>query len=215
MLHQPSMANILLWSVYVLIVSYCCCLVAKSCLTLCDLMDCSPPDSSVHGISQARFLGWVVISFSRASSWPSNQNFASSLSCLACKFLFVCLFLPLSHLGSLPHVYTYFNLSYIIHHRLETLSCHGEQYLLSRIITSYWWDSSYKDKFAIFTLKGMIVSQWDYGLDPPMWLCKILSLVFLFRCFSLLFLLCIYHWAPREAHAVSGGRKNHVKAFSW
>ena len=31
-------------------------LVAQSCLTLCDLMDCSPPDSSVHKIFQARIL---------------------------------------------------------------------------------------------------------------------------------------------------------------
>ena len=30
--------------------------VAQSCLTLCNPMDCSPPDSSVHGISQARIL---------------------------------------------------------------------------------------------------------------------------------------------------------------
>ena len=30
------------------------CSVAKSCLTLCDLMDCSPPGSSVRGIYQAR-----------------------------------------------------------------------------------------------------------------------------------------------------------------
>ena len=34
---------------------------AQSCLTLCDPQDCSPPDSSVHGISQARILEWVVI----------------------------------------------------------------------------------------------------------------------------------------------------------
>ena len=27
-------------------------------------MDCSPPGSSVHGISQARILEWVAISFS-------------------------------------------------------------------------------------------------------------------------------------------------------
>ena len=40
---------------------------AQSCLTLCDLMDCSPPGSSVHGISQARILEWVAISFSRGS----------------------------------------------------------------------------------------------------------------------------------------------------
>ena len=31
-------------------------------------MDCSPPGSSVHGISQTRILEWVAISFSRASS---------------------------------------------------------------------------------------------------------------------------------------------------
>ena len=31
-------------------------------------MDCSPPGSSVHGISQARILEWVAISFSRGSS---------------------------------------------------------------------------------------------------------------------------------------------------
>ena len=31
-------------------------------------MDCSPPDSSVHGILQARILVWVAVSFSRGSS---------------------------------------------------------------------------------------------------------------------------------------------------
>ena len=41
-----------------------CYLVAQSCLALCDTMDCSPPDSSVHGIFQARTLEWVAISFS-------------------------------------------------------------------------------------------------------------------------------------------------------
>ena len=35
-----------------------CCLVIKSCL-FCDPMDCSPPGSSVHGISQARILKWL------------------------------------------------------------------------------------------------------------------------------------------------------------
>ena len=34
----------------------------------CDLMDCSPPGSSVHVISQARILEWVAIFFSRGSS---------------------------------------------------------------------------------------------------------------------------------------------------
>ena len=38
--------------------------VAQSCLTLCDPMDCSLPGSSLHGIFQARVLGWVAIAFS-------------------------------------------------------------------------------------------------------------------------------------------------------
>ena len=33
------------------------CLVAQSCLTLCDLMDCSPPGSSVHGDSPGKNTG--------------------------------------------------------------------------------------------------------------------------------------------------------------
>ena len=38
-----------------------CVLVAQSCLTLCDPIDCSLPGSSVHRILQARILGWVAI----------------------------------------------------------------------------------------------------------------------------------------------------------
>ena len=37
----------------------------------CDPMDCNPPVSSVRGISLARILEWVAISFSRQSSWDS------------------------------------------------------------------------------------------------------------------------------------------------
>ena len=38
----------------------------KSCLTLCDPIDGSPPGSPVPGILQARTLEWVAISFSNA-----------------------------------------------------------------------------------------------------------------------------------------------------
>ena len=41
----------------------------KSCLTLCDPMDGSPPGSPVPGILQARTLEWVAISFSNAWKW--------------------------------------------------------------------------------------------------------------------------------------------------
>ena len=51
-----------------------CCLVAKSCLTLSDSMHCSPPGSSVRGISQATILEWVAISSSRRSTYPSQGS---------------------------------------------------------------------------------------------------------------------------------------------
>ena len=61
----------------------CCCLVAKSCPTLCDPMECSPPGSTLHGISQARTLEQVAISFSRGSSQSRDQ---ARVSCLAGGF---------------------------------------------------------------------------------------------------------------------------------
>ena len=45
----------------------CACSVAQLCPALCDPMDCSPPGSSVHGISQARILEWAAMPFSRGT----------------------------------------------------------------------------------------------------------------------------------------------------
>ena len=56
------------------------CSIPPSCPTICDSMDCSLPDSSVHGISQTRRLEWVAVSLSRGSSRPRDQN---CISCLA------------------------------------------------------------------------------------------------------------------------------------
>ena len=39
---------------------------AKSCPTLCDPIDGSPPGSSVPGILQTRIVEWLAISFSNA-----------------------------------------------------------------------------------------------------------------------------------------------------
>ena len=49
-------------------------LVAQSCLTLCDPVDCSPPGSSAHGIPQARILESVAISPYRGSSQLRDQT---------------------------------------------------------------------------------------------------------------------------------------------
>ena len=42
----------------------------------------SPPGSSVHGIPQARLLGWAVISFSRGSSQPRIEPRSPTLQAL-------------------------------------------------------------------------------------------------------------------------------------
>ena len=45
----------------------------QSCPTLCDPVDYSPPDFSVHGILQARILEWVAMPSSRRSSNPAIE----------------------------------------------------------------------------------------------------------------------------------------------
>ena len=59
------------------------CILTQLWWTLCDLVDCSPPGSSAHGIFQARILEWVAISSSRGSSWPRDWTQISCVSCLA------------------------------------------------------------------------------------------------------------------------------------
>ena len=54
-----------------------CVLVAQSCLTLCDSMNCSLPGFLVRGILQARIREWVAILFSRGSSWSRDQTWVS------------------------------------------------------------------------------------------------------------------------------------------
>ena len=62
-------------------------LVIQSCPTLCNLMDCSPPGSSVHGILQARILEWVTIPFSRGSSQPRDWTQVSFIADNFCSHL--------------------------------------------------------------------------------------------------------------------------------
>ena len=53
-------------------------LVAWSCPTLCDPMDCSPPESS--GILQEGILEWVAMPSSRGSSQPRDQTQMSHIA---------------------------------------------------------------------------------------------------------------------------------------
>ena len=59
-----------------------------SAASVCDPMDCNPPDSSsVHGILQARILEWVAIPFSNSGIKPRSPALQADS-------------LPLSNMGS-------------------------------------------------------------------------------------------------------------------
>ena len=89
---KPRMPQHLLWhpetglflSFFVFWCGGCCCLVTKSCPTLCGPMGCSPPGSSVHRLLQGKILEWVVIFFSRGSSRPRDWT---CLSCIGRRIL--------------------------------------------------------------------------------------------------------------------------------
>ena len=70
----------------------CCCLVTKSCSTLCYLMDCSWPGSSVHGDSPGKNTG-VGYHFVLQGIFPTQGSNPHLLYWHADS-------LPLSHLGS-------------------------------------------------------------------------------------------------------------------
>ena len=95
-----------------LIISHCCSSVTKSCPTRCNPMNCNPPDSSVHGIFQARILQWVAIFFSRRASWPRNRT---HLSWIGRQILYC-----LSHMGS--PIYHDFCLNWHLHN-LRCICC--------------------------------------------------------------------------------------------
>ena len=100
-----------LQSLHTLFPSFCgfwtfFCSVAQSSPTLCDLMDCNLPGSSVHGIVQARILEWFAIPFSRGSSQPRDRTQVFCLSCTAIweapwTFLLMQILFPPSSHGSL------------------------------------------------------------------------------------------------------------------
>ena len=56
-----------------------CVLVIQLGPTLCDPMDCSLPDSFVHGSLQARILEWVAMPSSTGSSQPREQTRVSCM----------------------------------------------------------------------------------------------------------------------------------------
>ena len=62
------------------------CMCTQLCLTLCGPMECSLPGSSVHGIFQARILGWIAIPYSGDLPNPGTEPMSPSSPALAGRF---------------------------------------------------------------------------------------------------------------------------------
>ena len=58
-----------------------CAALLQLCPTLCNPMHYSPPGSSVHGILQARILGWVAIETVRSTKEASHEAAFLECSC--------------------------------------------------------------------------------------------------------------------------------------
>ena len=71
----------LTYKIYVL-----CAQPLQSCPTLCNPIDCSPPDFSVHGVLQAKILEWVAMPSSRGSSQLRDWTCISCGYCAAGGF---------------------------------------------------------------------------------------------------------------------------------
>ena len=62
-----------------IIKSFVLCLVAQSCPTLCDLMDYSPPGSSVHGVLQQEY--WMGCHALLQGIFPTQGSNPGLLHC--------------------------------------------------------------------------------------------------------------------------------------
>ena len=71
------------------------CLVDRSCPTLCNPMDCSPPGSSVHGDSPGKIIGVVSLSLLQGIFLTQELN----LGLLHCRQILY----QMSHQGSPPY----------------------------------------------------------------------------------------------------------------
>ena len=141
-----------------------------------DPVDCSPPGSSVLGISQARTLEWVTISFSKGSFWCRDR---------ACIFCGRWIFLPLSYLGS-PLELSYSQLNALegkktSHHLLIYDVCSKAERVGCRFL-ALWQVMSLQGLWCDYVEAAFINGSWSWpwesmasswvsGLENPSGLC--------------------------------------------
>ena len=83
----PNLVSfIVIWTFCIVLCSFVCLVVSlftQSSQTPCNLMDCSPLGSCVHGILETSVLQWIAMPSSRASSRARDPICISCVSCIA------------------------------------------------------------------------------------------------------------------------------------
>ena len=157
-------------------------LVAQSCLTHCEPINCSPPCSSVHRIFQTRILEWVAISFSSGSSrprdgtrvyywFPLNLSILLSLTLVSeCLFTFPSItncftYFFSSHLFSLPHGLRQYFSSFTAHHcpSVFFLPCHLSYFAPGAKLSNMNLKSTKTDITKIVVLGIMLEGEMSTG----------------------------------------------------
>ena len=156
---------------------------AQLCPTLVTPMGCSPPGSSVHGISQARILEWVAIFHSRGSSWPRDWT---CISCIGRQILNHC-----ATWGSL-------RIPLITPKLLCTHYCKFYRLLSYSRVSYSWFILGWCKSNCGFALLSCAVWYWNTFLNTCVdimlyiiWMC-ISHFVFLLMTYYLLFILYLF-----------------------
>ena len=154
-----------------------CVLVIQLCPTLCDPMDCSPPGSSVHRISQARILEWVAIPFSKGSSWPRDGTCSS---CICREVLY-----HEHHLGSPIYIVSEVQVAqscptlcdpvdYTVHGILQARILDWVAFPLFRA------SSQPRDRTQVSCIAGGFFTSWATREAPYIWYIRIRILLYIF-----------------------------------
>ena len=149
--------------------SVCVCSVEQSCLTLCDPMYCSLLGSSLHGISQARILKQVAISYSRGSSQPGDWT---CVSCGGRWILYHCTSWEAPSMGLRYEISFYCAESvleldsdgkswYTKNSELYTLwGWFYSRWIMSQFFLSYWWIFKNKCTYRNTPSAKVIIFLW-------------------------------------------------------
>ena len=104
-------------------------------------MDCSPPGSSVHGISQTRILQWVAISSSRVLPNPGIKPMSPVFPALAGGFFTI---ESLGKLHILPFTACYFLSNFCFVVRISFLGSHSfSSFQLGEIVCTFKLNFNY------------------------------------------------------------------------